>query len=368
MRLNGFESPHNAMQISTWVLLPALVVHFALFVTTTLPIWLSIPFSIIYFSLAIISTYYTHVTTMTDSMDERLYEHLRNEPHPNVLKRKVEAEKKKEEAAKKKQKAAKKKAVNTSKGIELEGANDTSETHDEEQQEQEQEEEVKYCWVCQTEVHVHSMHCKYCDKCVSHFDHHCMWLNTCIGAENYGTFFRTVWCLTLLTATHFIALLLYLIGYFCDIWGIKERSDWLKEGSPAIIMGINLGIAVFVLLVVAMVVQLLMFHQELQRDGLTTYQFIMKDSQTKREKAIFSSRVRERRVVVLANIQNEGGSCYKKMSVQMGGMKVCRPCDPVRKMIEVEKGAADGLNAKAVCSGSGTDEEFLETPSTVGAA
>eukprot|EP00421_Protoceratium_reticulatum_P066494 CAMPEP_0168409216 /NCGR_PEP_ID=MMETSP0228-20121227/27070_1 /TAXON_ID=133427 /ORGANISM="Protoceratium reticulatum, Strain CCCM 535 (=CCMP 1889)" /LENGTH=307 /DNA_ID=CAMNT_0008422923 /DNA_START=62 /DNA_END=985 /DNA_ORIENTATION=+ len=28
-------------------------------------------------------------------------------------------------------------------------------------------------------------HCRQCDKCVDGFDHHCLWLNTCVGAKNY---------------------------------------------------------------------------------------------------------------------------------------------------------------------------------------
>ena len=38
-----------------------------------------------------------------------------------------------------------------------------------------------YCHLCGTPVTESSKHCKRCDRCVSGFDHHCIWLNNCIG-------------------------------------------------------------------------------------------------------------------------------------------------------------------------------------------
>ncbi|CAN0420362.1 unnamed protein product, partial [Ectocarpus sp. 8 AP-2014] len=32
-----------------------------------------------------------------------------------------------------------------------------------------------FCFLCQLHVNKGSRHCRYCDKCVDRFDHHCKW-------------------------------------------------------------------------------------------------------------------------------------------------------------------------------------------------
>lgn len=46
-----------------------------------------------------------------------------------------------------------------------------------------------------------SRHCRLCDKCVAVFDHHCKWLNNCVGKKNYKFFLGSV-----IGATVFLAI------------------------------------------------------------------------------------------------------------------------------------------------------------------
>ncbi|CAD8095787.1 unnamed protein product [Paramecium sonneborni] len=44
------------------------------------------------------------------------------------------------------------------------------------------------CPDCQIHKPLRSRHCEFCSRCVIVYDHHCPWLNNCIGAKNYPFF------------------------------------------------------------------------------------------------------------------------------------------------------------------------------------
>jgi len=46
----------------------------------------------------------------------------------------------------------------------------------------------EYCPTCIVKKSSETKHCQICDICVEGFDHHCSWLNNCIGKRNMYLF------------------------------------------------------------------------------------------------------------------------------------------------------------------------------------
>jgi len=115
----------------------------------------------------------------------------------------------------------------------------------------------KYCTICHSRVGVRSTHCEKCNHCTAGYDHHCDWLNVCIGRANYHWFFALISCVEGNLVLQTAALGIVLASVDCSIGKIV---------ALAVVMVLNVTLA----LVFA---YLLAFHIYISLRGLTTFEY-----------------------------------------------------------------------------------------------
>jgi len=47
---------------------------------------------------------------------------------------------------------------------------------------------IDLCPECKVIKSARSRHCAICNQCVERFDHHCPWINNCVGIKNHNAF------------------------------------------------------------------------------------------------------------------------------------------------------------------------------------
>lgn len=64
--------------------------------------------------------------------------------------------------------------------------------------------EWRFCKICQRNIGKKTKHCRRDNRCCLEFDHHCLWINNCIGRKNYFWFVSMVFFALLFCGTKFI--------------------------------------------------------------------------------------------------------------------------------------------------------------------
>lgn len=137
---------------------------------------------------------------------------------------------------------------------------------------------TQICTLCRTHVHDQSKHCGACNRCVDGFDHHCRWVNNCIGTRNFRMFAGLIVALEAETALQ-VAAGVYALQGCCWSQEVQSRLGSVYSPSPFATQAYIAGLALFLLTSLILLLtntQLLLFHCYLAIKGLSTYEYIMK--------------------------------------------------------------------------------------------
>ncbi|CAD7931354.1 unnamed protein product [Amoebophrya sp. A25] len=93
----------------------------------------------------------------------------------------------------------------------------------------------RFCDTCFIVRDLRTKHCRVCDVCVHDFDHHCLWLNNCVGRANHRTFL--VFCVSLTSSLVMFAL--KILVFFFE-WGVFGGVGAL-DGVDGHMQSINRG-------------------------------------------------------------------------------------------------------------------------------
>ena len=130
---------------------------------------------------------------------------------------------------------------------------------------------LNYCYTCFHFRPPRTSHCAECDNCVENFDHHCLWMGTCVGKRNYKYFYYLVFSVFILCLISAGSSIYYVINYF-KIYFNKDKS------GDILLIIISLCIVCFVgiMFLIFFLAKLLFLHSYLISSGITFYEYIKK--------------------------------------------------------------------------------------------
>jgi len=125
---------------------------------------------------------------------------------------------------------------------------------------------VKYCKTCSIWRPPRCYHCRVCDNCVETLDHHCVWLNNCVGRRNYRYFFAFVSSSTILA--------LFLIGASLAHILVYMSREHISFGAAISKWRVPWAMVIYGIVAVPYPTSLWAYHLFLMGRGETTREYL----------------------------------------------------------------------------------------------
>ena len=120
---------------------------------------------------------------------------------------------------------------------------------------------TRFCGICQQYKPARCHHCTDCERCCLKMDHHCVWLNTCVGFGNYKQFYLVALWGSVLCTFVFATLLQILIWQLTVDKTVPNSVQMLIVACFSLVLGMGCY-------------ALLIFHTYIMGKGRTTIEQI----------------------------------------------------------------------------------------------
>ena len=128
---------------------------------------------------------------------------------------------------------------------------------------------LNYCYTCFHFRPPRTSHCAECDNCVERFDHHCLWMGTCVGKRNYKFFYSLIFIATMLCLFQIFVSMSFIINQY-------KGKHVKSEDNVVVVVLLSIVIFFDLMFLAFFLMKLCLIHSFLVKSNVTFYEHIKK--------------------------------------------------------------------------------------------